>query len=171
VNRFITESVGLLRRLVGSRIVLQLQLAPDAGQVLADPSQLQQVLMNLIANARDAMQFGGRLTINTSMTEVAASGTDTMEIPPGHYVALQVADTGHGMDEATQARIFEPLFTTKDIEKGSGLGLATVQSIVKKLGGSIRVESSPGNGARFWIYLPSVDQQQTVEVQGSTPIA
>ena len=168
LNRFITESIGLLQRLLGSRIVLQLELAPDVGQVRADPSQLQQVLMNLAANARDAMQFGGKLRINTSMMEFAASGTDISEIPPGLYVALQVADTGHGMDEATRARIFEPLFSTKDIEKGSGLGLATVQSIVKKFGGSIRVESSPGNGARFWIYLPSVDLQQTSQLKGTT---
>ena len=168
VNRFLTESVSLLRRLLGSGILLQLELAPDVGQVRADPSQLQQVLMNLAANARDAMQFSGTLTINTSMRDVAASGTDIAEIRKGRYVVLQVADTGDGMDEATRARIFEPLFSTKDLEKGSGLGLATVQNIVKKLGGSIRVESSPGKGARFWIYLPSIDLCQTSEMKGDT---
>jgi len=157
VNRLITETSGLLQRLVGPRINLQTELAPDAGRLRADPSQLQQVLMNLAANARDAMQSGGRLTIHTSQTKVTATGTIDAALSSGQYVTLQVADTGHGMDETTRARIFEPLFTTKDLEKGTGLGLATVRSIVTKLGGYIGVESSPGNGTCFSIHLPTAD--------------
>jgi signal transduction histidine kinase len=146
----------MLRRLVGSRIELETELAPDVGRVRADPSRLQQVLMNLAANARDAMPSGGRLTIRTSFTDLAPSTMGVAGLPAVQHVTLQVTDTGCGMDEATQAHIFEPLFSTKDLEKGTGLGLATVQSIVKKLGGAISVESSPGNGACFLIHLPRV---------------
>ena len=156
VNRTVAEAIGMLRRLVGSRIELETELAPDVGQVRADPSRLQQVLMNLAANARDAMPSGGRLTIRTSLTEVAPSTMGVAGLPAVQHVTLRVTDTGCGMDEATQAHIFEPLFSTKDLEKGTGLGLATVQSIVKKLGGAISVESSPGNGACFLIHLPRV---------------
>jgi PAS domain S-box-containing protein len=157
VNQLVTESAALLKRLLGSRIELKTELAPDAGQVRADPGQLQQILMNLAANARDAMPSGGRLTIHTSQTKMAAAETADAPSSPKQYVTLQVADTGHGMDEATRARIFEPLFTTKDLGKGTGLGLATVHSIVTKLGGHVHVESSPGNGACFSIHLPSAD--------------
>lgn len=153
INRLVTESSALLQRLLGPRIELTTELKEDAGQVRADPGQLQQILMNLAANARDAMPSGGRLTIRTLQTEVAILGAS----PPKQYVTLEVSDTGHGMDEATLARIFEPLFSTKELEKGTGLGLATVQSIVKRLGGYIAVESSPGNGARFSIQLPAAD--------------
>ena len=161
VNRLVTESAGLLQRLIGSSIELKTELAADAGIVRVDPSQLQQVLMNLAANARDAMPCGGRLTIHTSRTKVAAPGTVDAASSERQYVTLQVADTGHGMDETTLAHIFEPLFSTKDLEKGTGLGLATVQSIVTKLGGYIGVESSPGNGACFSIHLPCADLEQS----------
>jgi PAS domain S-box-containing protein len=159
VNRLVTESAGLLQRLIGARIELKTELATDAGTVRADPSQLQQLLMNLAANARDAMQSGGRLTIRTSRTKLAEQAAD-LPFTEGEYVTLQVADTGRGMDETTRARIFEPLFSTKDLEKGTGLGLATVHSIVKKLGGDIGVESSPGKGACFSIHLPCADLEQ-----------
>jgi PAS domain S-box-containing protein len=155
VNRLVTETASLLQHLMGPRIELETELAPDVGRVRADPSQLQQVLMNLAANARDAMQSGGRLTIRTSRTKVAASGPVDASSSARQYVTLQVTDTGHGMDETTRAQIFEPLFTTKDLEKGTGLGLATVHSIVTKLGGYIGVESSPGSGTCFRIHLPS----------------
>jgi PAS domain S-box-containing protein len=157
VNKLVTETAGLLQRLIGPRIKLETELVSDAGRVRANPSQLQQVLMNLAANARDAMPSGGRLTIHTSQTKVRAAGTGDAALSSGQYVTLQVTDTGHGMDETTRARIFEPLFTTKDLEKGTGLGLATVCSIVTKLGGHIGVQSSPGNGACFSINLPSAD--------------
>jgi PAS domain S-box-containing protein len=157
LNRLVTDTAPLLQRLLGARIELRTGLAPDAGRVRADPSQLQQILMNLAANARDAMPSGGRLTIDTSRTKVAASGDIHSLSPAKPYVTLQVKDTGHGMDEATRAHIFEPLFSTKELEQGAGLGLATVHNIVTKLGGHISVESSPGNGACFTIHLPVAD--------------
>ena len=157
VNGLVTESAALLKRLLGPRIELKTELATDAGRVRADPAQLQQILMNLAANARDAMPSGGQLTIETSRTDVATQGTANAPLLATWYVTLQVADTGHGMDETTRARIFEPFFSTKDLEKGTGLGLATVHSIVNRLGGYIEVESSPGNGACFSIHLPSAD--------------
>jgi PAS domain S-box-containing protein len=173
VNGFVAESVTLLGRLLGSRIEVRTELSPEVGEVYADPSELQQVLLNLAANARDAMPSGGRLTISTSLTDLAASRAAAEEVPAGRYIVLRVADTGQGMDEATQARIFEPFFSTKDLDKGTGLGLATVHSIVKKLGGSVRVESSPGEGACFWVHLPRVDPGaqdawQSVERCGKT---
>lgn len=169
VNRLVIETASLLQRLLGPRIELETKLAPDAGWVRADPSQLQQVLMNLAANARDAMQTGGRLTIHTSQTKVAALGTVDAGLSAAGYVTLQVADTGHGMDEDTRAHIFEPLFTTKGLEKGTGLGLATVHSIVKKLGGYIGVESSPDNGTCFSINLPSTAQKPEATTTRGNP--
>jgi PAS domain S-box-containing protein len=154
VNRLVEESAALLKRLLGSCIELRIELAAQAGEVRADLSQLQQILMNLAANARDAMPSGGRLTIHT---EPGGAPPAPLDMPSSakQYVTLQVADTGQGMDKATQARIFEPLFTTKSLEKGTGLGLATVHSIITKLGGWIEVESSPGLGTCFTIHLPS----------------
>ena len=157
VNRLVAETTGLLRRLIGARIQLVTTLAPEAGTVRADPSQLQQVLMNLAANARDAMPDGGRLTISTARISRTGSQTAGAPMSAENYVMLQVADTGHGMDETTRARLFEPFFTTKDLGKGTGLGLATVRSIVTKLEGDIGVESSPGTGACFSIYIPSAN--------------
>jgi signal transduction histidine kinase len=154
VNRVVTESVGPLQRLLGSRIELKTELATDAGRVRAAPVQLQQILMNLAVNARDAMPSGGRLTIRTSRTDMAASETDAPSLATPH-VTLQVEDTGFGMDETTRARVFEPFFSTKQLEKGTGLGLATVHSIISKLGGHIEVQSSPGHGTCFSIRLPS----------------
>jgi PAS domain S-box-containing protein len=165
VNRLVAESAALLQRLLGPRIELKAILAAGAGRVRAEPCELQQILMNLSANARDAMPSGGRLTIQTSRTDVEALGAVNGALSARQYVALQVADTGYGMDETTLARIFEPLFSTKDLEKGTGLGLATVHSIVRKLGGHIAVESSPGTGTRFVIHLPSVDP----EPEGPSP--
>jgi signal transduction histidine kinase len=161
VNRVVAETTGLLRRLIGVHIELVTKLAPEAGSVRAVPIQLQQVLMNLGANARDAMPEGGRLTITTSRINRTAAQTTGAPMSAGYYVMVQVADTGHGMDEATRARLFEPFFTTKDLEKGTGLGLATVRSIVIKLGGDINVESSPGAGTCFSIHIPSANVEQT----------
>jgi two-component system, cell cycle sensor histidine kinase and response regulator CckA len=147
----------MLRRLIGADIRLVIKLDPSNSQVLADQAQLEQVLMNLVVNARDAMPHGGTLTIETAQTELAKSPLYHVEpLPPGHYVKLSVTDTGSGMDRDTQAHIFEPFFTTKEEGKGSGLGLSTVFGIVTQSGGGIDVNSRVGYGTKFDIFFPRV---------------
>lgn len=145
---------AMLRRLVGEDIALITRIAPDAGWVYADPGQLEQVLMNLVVNARDAMQEGGTITIDVAPRP--AGGSTPGAPGDGPHVVLSVTDTGCGMDAATQARIFEPFFTTKEKGQGTGLGLATVYGIVKQSGGAITLDSQPGAGTSVHVYLPRV---------------
>ncbi len=155
LNGVVAEIGKMIPRLIGEHIEFSFSPAANLPSVKADPGQIEQVVLNLAANARDAMPRGGKLLIQTSsvsMTEAEAVKRPPMV--PGRYILLSVSDTGHGMDEATIAHIFEPFFTTKDIGKGTGLGLATVYGVVKQSGGFIWVDSSPGSGTTFEIYLP-----------------
>ena len=145
----------MLRRILGEDIDFIQVLAPDLGVVRADPGQIEQVLMNLVVNARDAMSEGGKLTIETSNVEVNDSDAALhLAMKPGSYIRVVVTDTGCGMDEKTQTKIFEPFFTTKAKDKGTGLGLSTVYGIVKQSGGNICVTSELGRGTSFKIHLP-----------------
>jgi PAS domain S-box-containing protein len=148
----ITDLLPMLRRVIGEHIDIIDEAAGIIPPVLADPNQVDQIVVNLAVNARDAMPNGGRLTVRTSLETVsgAPAGTD---LPDGAWVRLDVRDTGIGMDEATKARIFEPFFTTKEFGRGTGLGLATVYGIIKQMDGVVRVDSAPGAGTTFSIYL------------------
>jgi signal transduction histidine kinase/CheY-like chemotaxis protein len=157
LNSVVADLAKMLRRLIGADIELTLTLDPEVGSVKADPSQIDQVLMNLVVNARDAMPEGGQITIETSNTELTQGQAAKMPyVQPGPYVQLTVTDTGIGMDAETMAHIFEPFFTTKEKGQGTGLGLATVYGIIKQSGGYIWVFSEPGRGTSFKIFLPRV---------------
>lgn len=156
LNECIRHIQTLLQPLIGETIEMIPRLAPDLWPVRADQGQIEQALMNLVVNARDAMPHGGRLTLETRNHLAGEAAPLSLGPPPGCYVLLLVRDTGHGMDEATCARIFEPFFTTKDVGKGTGLGLAMVYGIVKQSHGHIFVDSAPGQGTTFSLYLPRV---------------
>jgi two-component system cell cycle sensor histidine kinase/response regulator CckA len=163
IQTVVADMEKILRRLIGEDIELQNSSVPDLWFVKADRSQIEQVILNLAVNARDAMPQGGRLTIETANVELDVSLSHPPAVlSPGKYVMLAVTDNGCGMDAKTQAHIFEPFFTTKEKGKGTGLGLATVYGVVKQSGGYVWVYSEPGRGTSFKIYLPRIEEEQSV---------
>ena len=157
LNAVLSEMQLLLRRVIGEHVELATVLAPGVGRVKADHAQLEQVVLNLVVNARDAMPRGGRLTLETLALEVNAAAPRP-PLEPGRWIGLVVRDTGTGMDEKTLARIFEPFFTTKERGKGTGLGLSTVYAIVTQSGGRVDVTSEPGRGSAFHVFLPEAPE-------------
>jgi two-component system, cell cycle sensor histidine kinase and response regulator CckA len=164
LNQLLAGLEIMLRRLIGEDIDLRFAPGRDLGQVRADPGQLEQVVMNLVVNARDAMPRGGVLSIETNHVALDENYVSTRAgMKPGQYVALVVSDNGTGMDAATLARLFQPFFTTKGQGKGTGLGMTMVFSIVKQSGGGVEVYSEPGKGTSVKVYLPRIDQLKTIE--------
>ncbi|HEV2990514.1 MAG TPA: PAS domain S-box protein [Candidatus Angelobacter sp.] len=169
LNFVIDDILEMLRRLIREDIQLIFSPAPDLGLVSADRSQIEQVIINLTVNARDAMRQGGELRISTRNVCVEPSSSSVPGLQPGEYVNVTVSDTGCGMDKETMSRIFEPFFTTKEFGLGTGLGLSTVYGIVKQSGGEIQVESEPGRGATFAIYLPKSNVDLPAPVVSQEP--
>ena len=166
LNQVTAGMLEMLQPLIGKRIQLQFDPDPDLNHVKADPGEIEQVIMNLVVNARDAMPEGGRILIET-----ANQPQDFPESPPLGWALIRVTDTGSGIDEKTMKRIFEPFFTTKGQGKGTGLGLATVFGIVKQSGGEINVESAVGRGTTFTIQLPAVEKESIESPRETKPAA
>ena len=160
LNALVTDMEKLLERLIREDVEFAFVPGPSLGSVKADPGQIEQVLLNLTVNACDAMPRGGKLTIETAnLTVDEKYALSRPGLEQGSFVLLAATDSGYGMDAKTKARIFEPFFTTKDVGKGTGLGLSTVYGIIKQSGGFIWVDSAPGKGTRFKVYLPRVNEQ------------
>jgi two-component system cell cycle sensor histidine kinase/response regulator CckA len=158
LNEIVSGVARMARRIIGTDVQLRLEQASSVAQILADPAQVEQVLLNLIVNARDAMPSGGTIVVRTANVTLGANAPEISQagIGAGPFVMLAVSDDGIGMDPATQARIFEPFFTTKETGRGTGLGLSTVYGIVRQTGGAITVDSERGKGASFLVYLPAI---------------
>lgn len=172
INRCVRDFEKLLRDFVGDKIDFSLHLSPAASAIRIDPVQLEQILMNLVVNARDAMPDGGKLMIETSLAEFTeAEARHHVGSRHGHFVLVAVTDTGTGMDKATMARIFEPFFTTKPPGKGTGLGLSTTYGIVRQCGGFIVATSQPGNGTTFRIYFPRPEDSSPAILPDSANVA
>jgi len=162
LNAIILNLETLLLKLIGQEIVLHLETSPSLWDVKADPGQIEQVLMNLASNARDAMPEGGHLTISTVNEDLEPDDVSALVgIEAGRFVRLTVTDTGQGIPDHVRAHIFEPFFTTKEQGKGTGLGLATVYGIVKQSNGWVYLDETPGPGASFRIYLPRIDEGES----------
>jgi hypothetical protein len=169
VNTTVEHTEKMLRRLIGEDIELVLSLSADIGNIKADPNHIEQAIVNLALNARDAMPKGGRITVETANTYLDETYARThLGVKPGEFVMVAVSDTGHGMDAETRRRLFEPFFTTKEKGKGTGLGLATVYGVVKQLGGDIWVYSEPGQGTTFKLYFPRVTE--TASLPPASPV-
>jgi len=166
LNEIVSGMCVMVRRLIGENVKLATALDPDLRTVLADPGQVEQVVLNLSVNARDAMPSGGTIMISTGNVDLAApEDRDGYVLPAGRYARLEVEDTGCGMDAETKARMFEPFFTTKELGKGTGLGLSSVYGIVKQSGGHIRARSAQGRGTSFEIYLPVMDKDSEAPME------
>ena len=172
LNDVLTGLETLLRRLIGEHIGLQIGRAHDLGRVRGNQAQLEQVVMNLVLNARDAMPHGGTVSLVTGNADITdLAGRERLRLAPGPYVVLSVSDTGVGMDAVTQANVFEPFFTTKPPGEGTGLGLATVYAVVQQAGGAIYLYSEPGVGTTFKVYFPRVDVPAEPRGGGEWPVA
>jgi two-component system cell cycle sensor histidine kinase/response regulator CckA len=156
LNTLITNLTTMLRRLLREDIELPVDLSPTPVLAFADPTHVEQVILNLVVNARDAMPNGGRIRIGTRLVQIGEADGHDVGAEPGRYAVVTVSDTGTGIDEAIRGQIFEPYVTTKGVNRGTGLGLATVYGIAKQSGGSVTVDSVPGQGATFSVYLPAM---------------
>lgn len=170
LNDLLENMDKMLQRILGEDVDLVSLRAESLGRIRVDPGHMEQVIMNLVINSRDAMPTGGKLTIETKNVVLnEAHAEEHLGVRPGPYVMLAVTDTGMGMDQATQLRMFEPFFTTKETGKGTGLGLSTVFGIVQRCGGSIWVYSEPGNGTTFKVYIPLIDADADVVAPSLAP--
>jgi len=170
LNEVLTEVAKMLDRLIGKAVALRVVTGPHLWSVKADPGQVEQLIMNLAVNARDAMPQGGQLLIETRNAEIGVSDLGLRDgMQPGQYVMLVVSDTGVGMDSETQAHMFEPFFTTKEPGRGTGLGLALVYGVVKQSGGWTQVDSKPGKGTTFEIYLPRAEEAKAPAAASEMP--